>query len=67
MTTFIFIGNLHKRNDVKMTPAKKIYNTIKMGLIEKYGEDFLNLTVDEQNNLIIDELQKYINKTIKQK
>lgn len=50
-----------------MTPAKKIYNTIKMGLIEKYGEDFLNLTVDEQNNLIIDELQKYINKTIKQK
>ena len=50
-----------------MTPAEKLYKVIKMGLIEKYGEDFLDLTVDEQNNLIIDELQNYINLTIKQK
>lgn len=64
---YIYIGNSYKGNDIKMTPAEKLYNVIKMGLIEKHGEDFLDLTVDEQNNLIIYELQKYIDLTIKQK
>lgn len=50
-----------------MTPAEKLYNAFKMGLIEKYGEEFLELSERDQDNLIIDELQKYIDKNIRQK
>lgn len=49
-----------------MTPAEKLYNALKMGLIEKYGEEFLELSEDEQNNLIVYELENYKDKVIRQ-
>lgn len=52
------IGNLYKRGAVKMTPEEKIIQAIREGLIEKYSEEFLELSKEEQNNVIADELQK---------
>lgn len=41
-----------------MTAEEKIINLIREALIEKHGEDFLELTEREQTLLICDELQK---------
>ena len=43
-----------------MTPGEKLYNIIKNGLIEKYGDDFLELSEKDQNNLILDKLREYV-------
>lgn len=45
-----------------MTPAEKIYNTVKYILIHKYGFDFLKLSEKDQNLLIADEYKSFIEK-----
>ena len=42
-----------------MTAEEKIIKLIREELIEKHGEEFLELTEREQNLLICDEIQKY--------
>ena len=42
-----------------MTAEEKIINLIRESLIEKHGEEFLELTEREQTLLICDELQKH--------
>ena len=41
-----------------MTPEEKILYLIREALIERHGEEFLELTEREQTLLICDELQK---------
>lgn len=41
-----------------MTPEEKIINLIREALIEKHGEDFLDLTEKEQTLIISDEIEK---------
>ena len=41
-----------------MTAEEKIINLIREALIEKHGEDFLELSENDQNLIICDELQK---------
>ena len=41
-----------------MTPEEKIINLIREALIEKHGEEFLELSEKEQTLIICDELQK---------
>ena len=42
-----------------MTPEEKIINLIREALIEKHGEEFLELSEKEQTLIICDELQKH--------
>ena len=42
-----------------MTAEEKIINLIRESLIEKYGDEFLELTEKEQTFIIADELEKY--------
>lgn len=42
-----------------MTPEEKIINLIREDLIERYKEEFLELSEREQTLLICDELQKH--------
>lgn len=43
-----------------MTPEKKIYNIIRDHLIEKHGEEFLLLSVKDQNLLIWGTMKEYV-------
>lgn len=40
-----------------MTPEEKIIQAIREGLIEKHGEEFLELSEKDQNIIITDELR----------
>lgn len=42
-----------------MIPGEKLYNIIKKGFVEKYGEEFLELSDKDQNNLILAMLWEY--------
>ena len=42
-----------------MTAEEKIINLIRESLIEKHGEDFLELTEKEQTLIICDEIEKH--------
>lgn len=43
-----------------MTPGEKIYNSIQLGLIEKYGDEFLELSEKEQTNIIVSIFTEYV-------
>lgn len=45
-----------------MTAEEKFIKTIRAYLIEENGEDFLQLSKEEQNNLILDTFQDFIKK-----
>ena len=42
-----------------MTPEEKIIYYVREGLIEKHGEDYLELSEREQTLIICEELQKH--------
>ena len=43
-----------------MTPIEKIANAIRDGLIEKYGEEFLELSEKDQHTLIWATMRDYV-------
>lgn len=43
-----------------MTPAEKLINAIREGLIEKHGANFLKLSEDQQNEMIVASMTEYI-------
>ena len=45
-----------------MTAEEKFINNIRAYLIEENGEEFLELTEEEQNNLILATIHSYIEK-----
>lgn len=45
-----------------MKPEEKIINLIRESLIERYGEEFIELTEREQTLLICDEINKYFDR-----
>lgn len=47
-----------------MTTEEKLIQTIREALIEKHGEEFINLTKEEQNELIVGTMLDYV-KTLK--
>lgn len=50
-----------------MTAEEKFINNIRAYLIEEHGEDFLQLTEDEQNDLIFVTVQEFIKKQLNEK
>lgn len=46
-----------------MTAEEKMLQSIRNYLIEENGEEFLELTEEEQNNLILATVHSYIEKT----
>lgn len=49
-----------------MTTEEKLIQTIREALIEKHGKEFINLTEEEQNELIVGTMLDYV-KTLKAK
>ena len=50
------------KESVTMTAEEKFINNIRAYLIEENGEEFLELTEEEQNNLILATIHSYIEK-----
>lgn len=48
-----------------MTPQEKILQLIELALIEKYGDEFLELSERDKYNIIYDALTKYFNQLTK--
>jgi hypothetical protein len=42
-----------------MTPQEKILHLIELALIEKYGDEFLELSERDKYNIIFDTITKY--------
>ena len=45
-----------------MTAEEKLINAIREALIEKHGEEFLFLSEEDQNELILATMREYIDK-----
>lgn len=43
-----------------MTAEEKLIQAIREALIEKHGEEFINLTEEEQNELIVGTMLDYV-------
>lgn len=43
-----------------MTAEEKLIQAIREALIEKHGEEFINLTEEEQSELIVDTMSNYV-------
>ena len=48
-----------------MTPAEKLCNELKNYFIEKYGYNFLRLSEEDQQKLIVSAVQSYVDKVKK--
>jgi len=50
-----------------MTTEKKLIQSIREALIEKHGEEFINLIEEEQNELIVGTMMDYVKRLKAQK